>query len=99
MRTESAMRPATHEATVVKKPKTFWTRTRAECMAARASWKGDGGEEMVVCGMSDLRLESRGLFEVSSGPCPASINKVTRYFSTQPPRNLPDMEILVISFS
>jgi hypothetical protein len=32
--TERAMIAATKKATVVKKPKTFCTRTRAECMAA-----------------------------------------------------------------
>ena len=26
------MRPATANATVVKKPKTFWSRTREECI-------------------------------------------------------------------
>jgi hypothetical protein len=32
--TDRAMKPATNETTVVKKPKTFWPRTRAECIVA-----------------------------------------------------------------
>jgi hypothetical protein len=32
--TDRAMKPATNETTVVKKPKTFCPRTRAECIAA-----------------------------------------------------------------
>ena len=30
--TDAAIRPATVKATVVKKPKTFWMRTREECI-------------------------------------------------------------------
>ena len=33
-RSDEAIRAATMNATVVKKPKTFWARTRVECMVA-----------------------------------------------------------------
>lgn len=41
-RSEAAIRAATTNATVVKKPKTFWARTMVECIAATAGlvWSG-----------------------------------------------------------
>lgn len=41
MITESAMRVPMQKATVVKKPKTFWARTREECiLVGWLGWKG-----------------------------------------------------------
>ena len=53
-RTERAIRPATLKATVVKKPKTFCTRTREECMLEMTPW--EGGDVLLqgraaVCGI------------------------------------------------
>jgi hypothetical protein len=50
--TDSAMKPATKETTVVKKPKTFWPRTRAECIVA--GFGGGGRWDVEVNG--GLRL-------------------------------------------
>ena len=44
-RSEVAIKAATTNATVVKKPKTFWRRTRVECMVAGCE---DGFVEDVV---------------------------------------------------